>query len=92
MDGEGKITLTTNDKEQVEMYVIEETKLNGVRYILVAESEEDEAEAYIFKDISAETDEESIFVSVDDDTELEALMEVFDELLDGDIELDMLEK
>lgn len=39
-----KITFYT-DTEEVEFYVIEQTCINGVNYILVAESMEDEAEA-----------------------------------------------
>ena len=42
-----------NEEGSVEKYyIIEETRLAGVSYILVSDSREDEAEAWILKDIS----------------------------------------
>ncbi|MCC8138187.1 MAG: DUF1292 domain-containing protein [Clostridiales bacterium] len=69
-------------------YVVEETRINGVSYLLVTESEEDEAEAYILKDTSKDGEEEAIYEFVDHDDELEAVSKIFAELLeDVDIEL-----
>ena len=40
-----KIVFTFEDtKEEVEFFVLEQTKLNGSSYLLVADSEEDEVE------------------------------------------------
>ncbi len=69
-------------------YVVEETRINGVSYLLVTETEEEEAEAYILKDTSKDGDEEAVYEFVDNDEELEAVSKIFAELLeDVDIEL-----
>ena len=71
-------------EETLEFYVLEETRINGVNYILVTESddEESEAECYILKDVSKDGDADAIYVAVEDDDELEAVMRVFEELLE----------
>lgn len=51
------ITLTTDDDEEIELMVIEQTMINNVNYLLVTDSEEDEADAYILKETGAETEE-----------------------------------
>ena len=73
------------EDEVVEFFVIEQTKLRGVNYLLVTESDEetDEAEAYILRDMSAEDDAEAVYEFVDDDDELDAVSELFEKLLDG---------
>ena len=45
-----KIKFETEDGEIVEFFVEEQTKVNGVQYLLVTDSMEDEADAYILKD------------------------------------------
>lgn len=76
------------ENEAVGFFVVEETRINGVSYLLVTESEDDEAEAYILKDLSADGEEEASYVFVEDDNELEAVSKIFAELLeDVDIEL-----
>lgn len=84
-----KIIFTLEDtQEEVEFFVLEETRLNGVDYILVTDSEEDDGEALILKDLSADGDAEALFEIVDDDDELECVMKVFEQLLeDVDITL-----
>ena len=50
-----KIRFTSDElQEEIEFFVLEQTKLNGVSYILVTDSEEDDAECLILKDTSAE--------------------------------------
>ena len=49
-----KINFVTDDNEEVEFYIIEETRVNGYNYILVTDSQDEddeEAEAYILKDV-----------------------------------------
>ena len=85
---EKKITLVDDD-QTIEFYVLEETKLNGRHYLLVtdAEDDEEEAECYILKDMSDEGDADALYEFVEDESELEGLMKIFDELLDDvDIE------
>ena len=64
-----------------EFFVLEQTKINGATYILVTDSEEDDAECLILK----ETGVEEI---VEDDTELLAVSKVFEELLE-DVSIEM---
>lgn len=76
------------EESTVGFFVVEETRLGGVSYLLVTETEDDEADAYILKDLSEDGDAEARYVFVEDDNELEAVSKVFAELLeDVDIEL-----
>lgn len=83
-----KISFTTDYGEDVEFYVVEQTKLNGFNYLLVTEDNGDdkEADAYILKDLSKEEDEEAIYDMVEDDRELELIADIFAELLE-DVDL-----
>lgn len=84
---EEKIIFTTDENEEVEFYVVEQTRINNVNYILVTDSQEDEAEALILKELENE-DMDVVYSIVEDDVELEAISKVFAEILeDIDIEL-----
>ena len=76
------------EEETVGFFVLEETRIGGVSYLLVTETEDDETDAYILKDLSQDGEEEARYVFVDDDDEMEAVSKIFAELLeDVDIEL-----
>ena len=76
------------EEETVGFFVLEETRIGGVSYLLVTETEDDETDAYILKDLSEDGDAEARYVFVDDDDEMEAVKKIFAELLeDVDIEL-----
>lgn len=75
-------------KEEVEFFVLEQTRISGNSYILVTDSEEDEAECLILKDTSAAEEKESVYEIVEDDVELSAVLKVFEELLE-DIDIEM---
>ena len=76
------------ENETVGFFVVEETRINGISYLLVTETEDDEADAYILKDMSQDGEAEASYVFVEDDNELEAVSAIFAELLeDVDIEL-----
>ena len=80
---EEKIIFIDDEGTQVPMYVVEETRINNVNYILVTEQDEDdEATAYILKDISNDGDEEAIYEMVQEDSELEYIGRIFSELLE----------
>lgn len=82
-----KITFVPDGEEAVEFYVLEQTTIAGVNYILVTDAEEEEdGEAYILKDISDTDAEERIYVMVEDDNEFDAVSAVFENMLD-DIDL-----
>ena len=80
-----KITFVTDDGGKEEFYVEEQTRINGVNYILVSDSKDDEANAYILKDIS--TDAEAEYVVVEDDTEFDAVSGVFASMLDDEADI-----
>lgn len=79
-----KITFMDGD-EAVEFYVLDQTRVGGVNYLLVADSMDEEADALILKDTASEADTESVYEIVEDDTELNAIARVFEEAI-GDIE------
>ena len=82
-----KIKFMSEEMQDTDFYVLEQTKVNGVSYILVTDSEEDDAECLILKDTSAEDDKESVYEIVEDVTELGAVLKIFEELLE-DIEIE----
>lgn len=86
---ENKIKFFDNETgEELEFFVIEETRINNMNYLLVTDSEEDEeADAYILKDLSKESDAEAVYEFVDDDDEIEFVGNIFAELLE-DIDLE----
>ena len=74
-------------KTEVEFFVLEQTRINGVSYILVTDSEEGAAQCLILRDTSPADDTDSVYEIVDDDNELGVISKVFEELLeDVDIE------
>jgi len=77
-----KITFNPGGEDAVDFYVLEKTRLGGVDYILVTDFEEGDGEALILKDISEPNESESIFAIVDDEKELAALADIFEDLLD----------
>ena len=82
-----KIKFMSEEMQETDFYVLEQTKVNGVSYILVTDSEEDDAEWLILKETSAEDDKESVYEIVEDVTELGAVLKIFEELLE-DIEIE----
>ncbi|MEF9839525.1 MAG: DUF1292 domain-containing protein [Lachnospiraceae bacterium] len=75
-------------QEEVEFFVLEQTKVNGESYILVTDSDEDDAECMILKDRAMAEDTDSLYQIVEDEVELSAVLKVFEELLEGiDIEM-----
>ncbi len=83
-----KITFMPEGQDSpVDFYVLEQTKLTGVTYILVTDAKEGDGEALILKDLSTEKETEALYEIVSDDDELQAVAAVFENLLDDDIEL-----
>ena len=73
----------------VEFYVEEQTTIAGITYLLVSDSQDDEANAYILKDISEKDSQEACYEMVEDEDELEAVFKVFEQMLDDDVDLEM---
>lgn len=82
MSQDNMIYFREEDGTQTGFFVLEETKINGINYLLVTDSEEDEAEAWIMQEISEEDAEEKIYRPVEDDDELSYLSKIFAELLE----------
>ena len=83
-----KIQFTDPDtNEVVEFAVEEQTQLNGIRYLLVSDGNENgDSEAYILKEITTQ-DEEVLYEMVDDDVEFAVIAKVFAELADEETQL-----
>ena len=77
------IMFTTEDGDEVKFHVIEETRINGKDYLLVLDDiEDEEQEALILKDTSAEGEAEAVYEIVEDEKELAAVAGLFAELLE----------
>lgn len=76
------ITFSLDDGTEALFEILEETKINGVNYLLVVSAEdEEEEEAFILKEDKLE-DDEMIYLPVEDEQELQAISKVFLELVD----------
>lgn len=82
-----KITFRSEDGTQ-EFFVEEQTTISGTVYLLVSDSLEDEANAYILKDITRDDSQEACYEIVEDEDELQAISKVFAQMLD-DVDLEM---
>ena len=81
------ITLIAPDTEEITVYVLEETTLNQQKYLLVTEDSEGDTEAYILKEIATD-DTDATYEMVEDDVEFEAVVKIFQELVeDTDFEM-----
>ena len=82
------LVFETEDGEEVELSIIDETQFNGTSYILVATDEEPEEEealdVMILKSTGVDDNGEESFETVDDETELEAVSRIFKEQLEQD--------
>lgn len=81
-----KIVFRAEGEETAEFYVLEQTRIGGTDYILVTDTEEDDGEALILKDMSQPGEEEALYEIVTEDEELDAVSAVFESMLE-DIDL-----
>lgn len=84
------IIFYTEDNEEVEFYVLEQTKIGGFNYLLVVDTIDEgdqSAQALILKEQVDDNEEMSTYVIVDDDAELDYISKIFEELSD-DIKLE----
>ena len=73
-----KLEFIDENGEKTQFYVIEETRINGINYLLVSESDNEDEEA---------ASEEAVYEFVEEDSELESVGKVFSELMDDGVEL-----
>ena len=85
MDGKDNQTIIfrAEDGTDVEFSVSSETRFNGKNYVLVTEPEVEEA--FLLKE-SADEDSDVLYEMVEDDTEIDAVGEIFRAIL-TDIDL-----
>lgn len=83
-----KIRFQSEDGTVAEFYIEEQTRIGGTAYLLVSDSLEEEASAYILKDVSEDTSLEACYEMVEDENELQAVFKVFEQMLD-DVDLEM---
>ena len=77
-----KITFFPEGEDPVEFYVLEQTRIGGINYILVTDFEEGDGEALILKDLSKDGEEESLYAIVSEEEELNAVAGVFENMLE----------
>ena len=78
-----KITLASSEGgEKVELFVLEQTRIFGCSYLLVSDTEDGDGEAWILKDTSRDGEAEAVYEFVEDDKELDAVSDVFSQMLD----------
>ncbi len=77
-----KIQFEADGGEIREFYVEEETRVAGVSYLLVTDSDGDETTAYILKDLSEDGESIARYVIVEDDAEFEAIGKIFEQMLE----------
>ncbi len=82
-----KITFSPEGEAPVDFYVLEQTTIAGVNYILVTDVEEGDGEALILKDLSTSEDADSLYEIVSEETELNAVAAVFENILE-DVEFE----
>ncbi len=77
-----KITFTPQDGDPVDFYVLEQTRIGGLDYLLVTDSAEGDGEALILRDVSQTEEKEAVYEIVDDDETLSAVAAVFEKIMD----------
>jgi len=82
-----KVTFIQENNEPVEFFVVEQTRVNGINYILVTDTEKDDGIALILRDDASPEDQDSVYKIVQDEVELNAVADIFANLLD-DIEFE----
>ena len=83
------IPFYTDDGEEIELAVLEQTRINGVNYLLVSALEEEnpdedaeEAYAFILKETGSAGQEESEYEEVEDEEEFLSVSRIFEQLID----------
>lgn len=91
MDKIESVSFLTEDGDSVDFYILEQTMLNGINYLLVTEDPEDE-EAYVYimkENAGEEKGELNTYIMVEDETELLSVSKIFEQLMeDIDIQIE----
>lgn len=86
---ENKILFETEDGDKAEFSVLEQTTLGGINYLLVADDADEEETFLVLKEENdINSNDMATFNIVEDEKELEAVVKIFDELLE-DVDLEV---
>lgn len=77
-----KIGFVSEEGRTEEFFVLEQTRIGGVSYILVSDSAGEDGECMILRDTSADEEKEATYRPVEDEEELGAVLKIFEELLE----------
>lgn len=84
------IPFLTDDGEEIEFYIMEQTMINGINYLLVTDDiEDEEAEVMMMKENPNSDGVYASYEFVEDDNELTAISKIFAELMD-DVDIEIL--
>ena len=82
-----KLTFTGDNGDEIELFILESTRIGGVDYVLASDVAHGDGNCFILKDVSEDEAAESIYELVEDEHELDYLVSLFAELFeDADIE------
>ncbi len=83
------IPFYTDDGEEIELAVLEQTRINGINYLLVSAMEEEdpgedteEAYAFILRETGSAGQDESEYEEVEDEEEFLSVSKIFEQLID----------
>lgn len=72
----------------IDFYVLEQTRISNVDYLLVTVDETGDTDALILKDISQSQDVNALYEIVEEEAELNAVAKVFSELIGDEASLE----
>ena len=79
--------MPAGEERAEEFYVLEQTMIGGISYLLVTDKEEGDGEAWILKDLSKDGETEALYEMVEDEAELASVFKIFEQLIeDMDLE------
>lgn len=86
------IPFLTDDGMEIDFCVIEQTRINGVNYLLVADDADqsedgEETLVYILKESAGEENGMKTYEMVEDESEAESVFKIFEQLI-GDMDLE----
>ena len=72
----------------IDFYVLEQTRISNVDYLLVTVDEAGDTDALILKDISQSQDADALYEIVEEEAELNAVAKVFSEMIGDEASLE----
>lgn len=72
----------------IDFYVLEQTRISNVDYLLVTVDETGDTDALILKDVSQSQDADALYEIVEEEAELNAVAKVFSELIGDEASLE----